>query len=105
MNSKLLKTAETCPNLKSQKSSPQELSVILWNALWNSGGGGINGGIAGGGNCGGTYVTSWNETANPTGFLSPSAVSAAAAVAIGLSPTHLAYTEQYCHMQVIFDYF
>ena len=60
---------------------------------------GIANGVAG--VAGGTYVTSWNEATNPTGFLSPSAVSAAAAVAIGLSPTHLAYTEQYCHMQVI----
>ena len=50
----------------------------------------------------GTYVTSWNDT-NPANFLSPSAVSAATAVAVGLSPTHLTYnlnSEPYCHMQV-----
>ena len=66
-----------------------------------------NGGSSGGGcanNAGATNGSTWPtaEANNQPGFLSPSAVSAAA-VAMGLSPTHLAYSlnhDQYHHIQV-----
>ena len=71
------------------------------NYVENSGSGG-NGGC---GNASGGAPTSsggWAVEATQPGFLSPSAVSAAAA-AMGLSPTHLAYSlnhDSYHHVQV-----
>ena len=68
----------------------------------------IENGGSGGGGCGGvssagaTSNSGWTADANQAGFLSPSAVSAAAAV-MGLSPTHLAYSlnhDSYHHVQV-----